>query len=93
MGEFYWGHVLARAIPKKQFGFIQSKLYHVYFNTLGCGLVICLLAYSAMHPWRSRSKVERWEDYNFFFSPFLTCSTSNPRQPRYLYIDYSNFLE
>lgn len=70
--NFIGGHVLARTIPRQQFGFIQSKLYPVYFNTLACGLAICLLAHSAVHPWRSPSKAERFEDYNLIFSLLLT---------------------
>lgn len=70
--NFIGGHVLARAIPRQQFGFLQSKLYPVYFSTVACGLAICLLAHSAVHPWRSSAKAQRWADCNLIFSLLLT---------------------
>lgn len=80
--NFIGGHVLARTIPRQQFGFIQSKLYPVYFNTLACGLAICLLAHSAVHSWRSPSKAERLEDCNLIFSLLLTLVNMLYFEPR-----------
>lgn len=80
--NFIGGHVLARTIPRQQFGFIQSKLYPVYFNTLACGLAICLLAHSAVHPCRSPPKAQRWADYNLIFSLLLTLVNMLYFEPR-----------
>lgn len=80
--NFIGGHVLAKSIPRQQFGFIQSKLYPVYFNAVACGLAICLLAHSAVHPWRSPTKAERWEDYNLIFALFLTLVNMLYVEPR-----------
>ena len=55
--------MLAKDIPKQQFGFIQSNLYPVYFNIVARRLAICLLAHSVVHPWQSPTKAERLEDY------------------------------
>uniref|UniRef100_A0A0C9S5J4 TSA: Wollemia nobilis Ref_Wollemi_Transcript_18999_2255 transcribed RNA sequence n=1 Tax=Wollemia nobilis TaxID=56998 RepID=A0A0C9S5J4_9CONI len=70
--NFLAGHVLASAIPRQQFGFIQSKIYPVYFKTMACGLSTCLLSHGGIHPWKWTGKISRWQEYNLFFSLLLT---------------------
>ncbi|KAJ4828937.1 hypothetical protein Tsubulata_049963 [Turnera subulata] len=42
---FVSSYVLARALPKQQFGMVQSKIYPVYFNVMAYSIGLALLAH------------------------------------------------
>ncbi|GAV84578.1 DUF4149 domain-containing protein [Cephalotus follicularis] len=46
---FISSHVLAGALPRQQFGVVQSKIYPAYFRAMACSIGMALLGHSLEH--------------------------------------------
>ncbi|KAG1331105.1 putative transmembrane protein [Cocos nucifera] len=63
---FASSHVLATALPRQQFGLVQSKLYPVYFRVVAYGVGVAWLAHFLGQD--RRSVAERLQGYNLLGS-------------------------
>ncbi|MQL72763.1 hypothetical protein Taro_005123 [Colocasia esculenta] len=60
---FVSSHVLAQALPRQQFGMLQSKLYPVYFRAMAYAVGVALLSHAFGPAGRRRSSPERLQGY------------------------------
>ncbi|XP_010912527.1 uncharacterized protein [Elaeis guineensis] len=63
---FVSSHVLATALPRQQFGLVQSKLYPVYFRVVAYGVGVAWLAHFLGQD--GRAVAERLQGYNLLGS-------------------------
>ncbi|KAJ7541872.1 hypothetical protein O6H91_10G080600 [Diphasiastrum complanatum] len=76
-GSFVWvtfisAAILSRNTPRQQFGFLQSKIFPVFFKLVAAGQALLLLTHAALHPWRSADQSQRWQYLTLLFALALT---------------------
>ncbi|XP_054814028.1 uncharacterized protein LOC129314571 [Prosopis cineraria] len=80
---FVSSYVLSRAMPRQQFGVVQSKIYPVYFRTMAYSVGLALLGHVLRH--RKTlffSKAEMLQAYNLLASLFTVFVNSMYLEPR-----------
>ncbi|KAG6549091.1 hypothetical protein Mapa_009317 [Marchantia paleacea] len=63
---FISGYLLSRAIPRQQFGFVQSKMFPIYLRLIGVGQGLCLVLYMMLHPWTHCDLAEKLQHFNLW---------------------------
>ncbi|GMN51789.1 hypothetical protein TIFTF001_020935 [Ficus carica] len=80
---FILSYVLAGALPRQQFGVVQSKIYPVYFRTMAWGIGTALLGYLLSHRGRVvTSMAEKFQVYNLLASLVLVFVNMLYLEPR-----------
>ncbi|KAM3759475.1 hypothetical protein ACB098_01G123100 [Castanea mollissima] len=80
---FISSYVLAEAIPRQQFGMVQSKIYPVYFRAMAGCIGLALLGHLLGNRHRLFSnKVEMFQTYNLLASLFMVFVNSIYLEPR-----------
>ncbi|POO00136.1 late embryogenesis abundant domain-containing protein / LEA domain-containing protein [Trema orientale] len=70
---FISSHVLAGALPRQQFGVVQSKIYPVYFRTMAWSIGTAFLGFIVSHRRRAfTGQFEKFQLYNLLSSLLLT---------------------
>ncbi|XP_028765033.1 uncharacterized protein LOC114723059 [Neltuma alba] len=80
---FVSSHVLSRAMPRQQFGVVQSKIYPVYFRTMAYSVGLALLGHVLRH--RKTvffSKAEMFQVFNLLASLLTLFVNSMYLEPR-----------
>ncbi|KAL9668253.1 hypothetical protein QQ045_002632 [Rhodiola kirilowii] len=80
---FVSSNVLSRALPRQQFGVLQSKVYPVYFRAMGYSVGMSLLGH--LLTWRSRlwaEKAEMFQGYNLAFAFAMVMINLHYLEPR-----------
>lgn len=92
-GSAFWvtfvsGMILAKHIPRQQFGYVQSRIFPVYLRILAVGQVVLLLLHSLLHPWFSTESAERMQLLNFavmIASTFINAFVLEPRATKVMF--------
>lgn len=80
---FILSYVLAGALPRQQFGVVQSKIYPVYFRTMAWGIGTAFLGYLLSHRGRVvTSMAEKLQVYNLLASLLLVFVNMLYLEPR-----------
>ncbi|GAB4844789.1 hypothetical protein Ancab_038178 [Ancistrocladus abbreviatus] len=80
---FVMSHVMAGALPRQQFGMVQSKLYPVYFKAVTFGIGVSLLGHLFGQKSRPFShKAEMMQGYNLLGSLLLVLANLLFLEPR-----------
>ncbi|KAJ7545399.1 hypothetical protein O6H91_09G117700 [Diphasiastrum complanatum] len=69
---FISGLILAQSTSKQQFGYLQSRIFPIYFRIMAFGEALLLVTHALLHPWPSADSAERWQYQNLFWSLFMT---------------------
>ena len=70
---FISSHVLAGALPRQQFGVVQSKVYPVYFRTMTWSIGTAFLGFVVSHRGQAfTGEFEKFQLYNLLSSLLLT---------------------
>ncbi|KAJ0085075.1 hypothetical protein Patl1_07382 [Pistacia atlantica] len=78
--SFVSSYVLAEALPRQQFGMVQSKIYPVYFRGMACSIVLALLGH--MPRLFAGGKVEIFQGFNLLASILMVFVNSMYMEPR-----------
>lgn len=65
---FLSGGVLAQAVPRHQFGHVQSRLFPAYLKAAAVGQAITFLVHWTRHPWSGADAAERLQFVNLCFT-------------------------
>ncbi|KAL5843450.1 hypothetical protein ACOSQ4_009408 [Xanthoceras sorbifolium] len=76
---FISSYVLAGALPRQQFGMVQSKIYPVYFRAMAGSIGLALLGHT---PHLFRSKAEMFQGANLLGSVLMVLANSMYLEPR-----------
>jgi hypothetical protein len=63
---FLSGYLLSRAMPRQQFGFVQSRIFPAYLRLAAGGQAICLVLFLTLHPWSNADRHEKLQHFNLF---------------------------
>lgn len=88
---FVSSHVLATALPRQQFGLVQSKLYPVYFRVAAYGVGVAWLAHFLGQD--RRAAAERLQGYNLLGSFMLVLANMLFLEPKATKVGYYIVLE
>ena len=80
---FIMSHLLAEALPRQQFGMVQSKIYPVYFKAMVGSIGLALLAHLMGHKGKPfKNKADMLQGYNLLGSLLLVLANLQILEPR-----------
>jgi hypothetical protein len=80
--SFISSNLLARAIPRHQFGMVQSKVYPVYFKAMAWSIGAALLAHVLGQRKRLSDPAEKYQAYNLLVSLLMVLNNAYLIEPR-----------
>ncbi|CAM6129443.1 unnamed protein product [Calypogeia fissa] len=69
---FLSGYLLARSIPRQQFGFVQSRVFPAYLRVAATGQAVCLVLLMIRHPWSKADRDEKLQHLDLLTVLVLT---------------------
>ncbi|KAK6937995.1 protein of unknown function DUF4149 [Dillenia turbinata] len=80
---FVSSHVLEEALPRQQFGMVQSKVYPVYFRAMACSIGMALIGHLlGQRKMLFTGKAEMFQGYNLVSSLVLVFANMTCLEPR-----------
>ncbi|KAJ7520709.1 hypothetical protein O6H91_19G018900 [Diphasiastrum complanatum] len=71
--SFVSGAILSQCTStREQYGYLQSRIFPLYFRIAAFGEAILLATHAVLHPWSSAGTSEQWQFQILFCSLFMT---------------------